>query len=267
MHRLLVFDVDKTLLNSNKEIPVDALDDIHELKKNGYLVTIASGRAASDLQDIVDTVHCDIPFICSSGACIVDQKKREILMQFPISQEIKDQVVHIANTHVNMGIVFHFSDGCVCDERGFKTWQDWYGDLNDMEVVFSLEQTVPAPLKIDILGEKESLVKMENDLAAKRVPVEISSSSDHTLEITARGVSKGSGLMHLSAFQNIPLEQIIVFGDSANDLSMFTVAGYSVCLGSTNELLMSKATLIAPDSDQNGLSWALRKLFKYDLHK
>ena len=133
-----------------------------------------------------------------------------------------------------------------------------------MQIADLYENTIPDPLKIDILGSEEVSIQIQKEIERNEIPADISRSSDRSLEITVKGINKGSGLKHLSSIVNIPLEEMVVFGDSANDLPMFAVAGYSVCIGSANDQAAKNAKLIAPDCDKDGLSWALRNLFKED---
>ena len=262
MYKLLVFDVDDTLLNSNKELPDSALRDILTLKKK-YLVTIASGRAAKDIQEISTIVPCDIPLICSSGACIVDNKSNAVLVNYPVSAQIKDQVLRIADSYPNNGIVFHYPEFYLINELGAKTWQEFRGILlNNLQITDLYADTIPDPLKIDILGTEEVSMQIQKELEKSEMSVDISRSSDRSIELTMKDVNKGSGLKYLSTLENIPLEETAVFGNSNNDLPMFAVAGYSVCIGSASEQAAGSANLVAPDCDNDGLSWALQHLFK-----
>ena len=75
----------------------------------------------------------------------------------------------------------------------------------------------------------------------------------------AKDVSKGNAIKALCEKLNISLSEVICFGDSLNDQSMFKVVGYAVAMGNASEELKiaDKVTL---DNDSNGIPVALKEL-------
>ena len=67
----------------------------------------------------------------------------------------------------------------------------------------------------------------------------------------AKDVSKGNAIKALCKKENINLEEVVVFGDSLNDQSMFDVAGYSVAMGNASEELKS-ADVVTLDNNSEG---------------
>ena len=61
------------------------------------------------------------------------------------------------------------------------------------------------------------------------------------IEIVPRSASKGSALQALAKSLNIPMDEVMVFGDSDNDLSMLKAAGVSVAMGNANERVRASA--------------------------
>ena len=62
-----------------------------------------------------------------------------------------------------------------------------------------------------------------------------------SLEMTARGVDKGTGLENLCRMLNLPLAQAIVVGDADNDLGSLQKAGLAVAMGNANEAVRAAA--------------------------
>ena len=76
----------------------------------------------------------------------------------------------------------------------------------------------------------------------------------------AKGVSKGNAIKALCEKLDIPLKEVVCFGDSLNDQSMFEVAGYSVAMGNATEELKEVADKVTLDNDSNGIPAALKEI-------
>ena len=75
----------------------------------------------------------------------------------------------------------------------------------------------------------------------------------------AKNVSKGNAIKALCKDYKF-LEEVIVFGDSLNDKSMFEVAGYSVAMGNASDELKKIADEVTLDNNSNGIPYALKEL-------
>ena len=80
------------------------------------------------------------------------------------------------------------------------------------------------------------------------------------LEFMAKDVSKGNAIKALCEKLNISLSEVICFGDSLNDQSMFKVVGYAVAMGNASEELKKIADKVTLDNDSNGIPVALKEL-------
>lgn len=80
------------------------------------------------------------------------------------------------------------------------------------------------------------------------------------LEFMAKDVSKGNAIKALCKRLQISLEEVIVFGDSLNDKSMFEVAGYSIAMGNASDELKNLADKVTLDNNSGGIPHALRNL-------
>ncbi len=81
-----------------------------------------------------------------------------------------------------------------------------------------------------------------------------------SLECSARGVSKGSGLERLCALLEIRPEACIAVGDADNDLPMLRTAGLGVAMGNAPEHVKTAAKRIVADLDHGGCAEAIRLL-------
>ena len=76
--------------------------------------------------------------------------------------------------------------------------------------------------------------------------------------MTAQGVTKATGLIHLAEFLQIPLNQIVGIGDAENDREMLGKVGFSVAMGNANDNIKGLCRFITKDNDHNGVGVAIR---------
>lgn len=77
--------------------------------------------------------------------------------------------------------------------------------------------------------------------------------SRHTLEITARDIDKSKGIAHLCEKWNVAMQDIICFGDGANDVNMLKAAGVGVAMGNANPKALTAADVVCGHIDEDGL--------------
>lgn len=70
----------------------------------------------------------------------------------------------------------------------------------------------------------------------------------------------GSALQALAKSLNIPMDEVMVFGDSDNDLSMLKAAGVSVAMGNANERVRASARFETLTNDAQGVAAAIRAI-------
>src|SRR3990170_1128452 len=84
MKKVLFFDIDGTLYDSNKRIPVKAKEAVFEARNNGHEVVIATGRAPFMIQDVLKELEID-SYICFNGQYVV--YKNEVIYNNEIEKE------------------------------------------------------------------------------------------------------------------------------------------------------------------------------------
>ena len=116
-----------------------------------------------------------------------------------------------------------------------------------------------AMLKINLYhADPEERIRTNARLSSlniERVYSEVSS-----LECSARGIDKGSGLLRLCAGLGIPPEQSIACGDADNDIPMLKAAGLGVAMGNAAEHIKTAAGKVVSDLDHGGCAQAIRML-------
>ena len=80
-------------------------------------------------------------------------------------------------------------------------------------------------------------------------------------DIAVKGNTKGNGLKHWAEHENIKLSEIVAFGDSYNDISMFAIAGLGIAMGNADDEVKAKASYTIGDNNSPSIANELEKLF------
>ena len=96
-------------------------------------------------------------------------------------------------------------------------------------------------------------------MAAAFPELEIASSIERNLELSAPGVTKGRGLMALAEHLGLTPDQVMAVGDSGNDLTMVQLAGLGVAMGNATREVLAAADAVTADNDHDGVAEAIEK--------
>lgn len=261
---LIAFDMDGTLLDSQKRIRPDSLKMIDIATKAGKIVCLSTGRCLPELKDYELALSSMPYFICISGALIYDNKNHSVLSSTSIPDKTAKQLFERVK---NKDLMIHIlSDKSILEKDKIEQMPLFHmkNYMNAFrKIVYQVDDIVKAyetekfPLyKINLFSKsvekREQLLKDLADINLTYTFSEITS-----LECTAKGVSKAAGLEILCKKLNIPLEKTIAVGDADNDLEIMKSAGLSVAMGNANEKIKSIADVIVKDNDSGGCAQAI----------
>lgn len=266
--KLVVFDLDGTLLTSKSKISHQSKLAIELLKKKGIKIAIASGRIFTMLKNFYEDLKLDDFVISSNGAAIDDLMTHQPIQQlFADQDEAKKVVEFCLENHIECNILKR--DACY-----FQPYSDRIAKFNLYNKHAKEEQSEEIKLisydeSIDDYGGIEKLLIYEMDTVktAKIINfVENSTKLIHMTsgigytDISAPGVSKGKAVIKIAEYMKISLEQVCVFGDYDNDISMLDIAGIAVVMANGTETTLKYADFITRSNDDEGIAYAIKEL-------
>ena len=246
---LVFFDIDGTLAIGRK-VPESAEKALEELRGNGDLVFICTGRSLSYVTKNFGK-YAD-GFICSNGRLAV--KGDETLYDHPLStQQVRELI----------GLLEEVESGYAFFERN-SGWYVWRDDQFEASAAVwdpgflkkGIDPETVRPYNFDIyFNDTEHRLRIEEKLRGKCL---VNPHGPHpSADVTILGIDKGTALVHVAEKLGVPIENTYAFGDGINDLCMLEAAGHGIAMGNAMDELKEKAeyvtTPILEDGVLNGL--------------
>lgn len=231
MVRLVVSDIDGTLIGRDGIIPVDAVESIRRLRSGGVHFSLATGRSDCMTMGYVHSLECDVPCVTCNGATIIGPDGHvHQRLKFPISSA--RSVIDLA---VESGIaVIYTVDG---QEYHHNPQAEYFAsDVCWPGIAHRLSEDEWHSLQVD----KISMMSSHDDLTIAKIEAECVGMADRfsftrymdrSVELVAPGVSKASGVARLASMLGIPMSDVMFVGDHQNDIPLMQASGIGVAVG------------------------------------
>jgi Cof subfamily protein (haloacid dehalogenase superfamily) len=266
--RLIVCDMDGTLLGSGKEISERNLEAIREARRKGVATTICSGRIHAMLGIYARQLALDVPFAAVNGGVIFDPVGRKILRQELLPREdagllfgfCKENGLDYCALGSEGGF---FSPGSRCAKR-FERYNRAASEVGAETIPLRLfddghENALRTSLYKSLIYRDEGAEALIDGFLKTCKALRYTFSDAGVMDAVAAAVDKGRGVRQLARVMGVGKEEICVFGDYNNDLPMFGEAGLSVAMGNACEEAKDLADVVTSGNDDDGVAEAIRK--------
>lgn len=269
--RLVILDMDGTLLNGSDAVPESFWELLPELRRRGITVVPASGRQYATLKGMF-AEHGIRTFICENGTLVVHDD--EVVSTSPVDSTTVDRIIDIvrtAETDRNVGLVICGPKKAYIerDDDVFATEAHRY--YRSLEVVPNLhavpdieEGTVLkcACFDFDSAAQAASALFTGGGpgVADLREEHQVVVSGKNWIDIMNGSANKGKALRALEMNLGIPRSGVAVFGDYLNDLEMMAEGDWSFAMDNGHGAVQRAAQFIAPRNTDEGVVQVLRRL-------
>ncbi len=262
-YKLVICDMDGTLLSSNHTISEYSKNIIAEINKKGIIFVIATGRPYLDAKFFRNQLGLKSFLITSNGAVAHNENDEEI-----ISEKISEKFVNrILDFEVDTKI-YH---------RNIYKNDEWFIEYKiDGLDEFHAESGFPYHIedfnkfknnditKFFYLGEADKIEILENRLKKEfSEDLTITISSSFCIELLKKGINKGNTIKKIAEYLNIPLKNAIAFGDGLNDYEMLNSVGKGFIMGNGSQRLKEKLPEleIIGTCNEDGVAKKLEEIF------
>ena len=247
-YKLLALDLDGTLIKDDLIISPAAKDAIWAARKQGVVVTLATGRMFKSAKQFADELELDVPIICYQGAMVRHSRTGETLLHQPVPLDLARQFITFTNSKG------YYAHGYVDDHiyvpsrtpealeyaRLARVEAEPVGDLLEF-----FDRPEHAPTKLVIVTSEDKTLSIVDELQTMfQDKLYVTMSHPRFAEAIHPACSKGAALAALAASLDIPREQVIAIGDNHNDLPMIEWAGLGVAVGSAAAFVREKADYV-----------------------
>lgn len=265
-YKLLVLDVDGTLLNDAKEITKRTLSALLKIQQMGVRVVLASGRPSYGLMKVAKTLELGNygGFILSYNGCqIINAQNGEILFERRINPEMLPYLEKKARKngfalftyHDNLILTNNSDDEHVLDEA----------ELNDLVVIEEEEFSTAidfAPCKCMLVSDDEAALVALEEHWKKRLSgvLDVFRSEPFFLEVVPCSVDKANTLGALLEHLGVKREEVMAIGDGTCDVGMLQLAGMGVAMGQAPDSVKACADYITASNEEDGVAAAVEKM-------
>ncbi|WP_042471467.1 Cof-type HAD-IIB family hydrolase [Bacillus ndiopicus] len=253
MKKILFFDVDGTLYNSDKKLPSSAKEALLQARANGYELAIATGRAPYMIEELREELGIDT-YVTLNGQYVV--YKGEVIFTDKINDEILDELVKVSATqgHPVVFIDEKHMIASMPEHEGIR------GSLATLhcpypQVVPDYYKNNPVYQTLLFMREHEETQYIEAfpDIQFVRWHKEV-------CDVLPKGGSKARGIQKLLEKTGYTMESVIAFGDGTNDIEMLQQAGIGVVMGNGHIDAKKVADVQAPHVDDDGIYKVMKEL-------
>ncbi len=260
MIRLLVSDIDGTLVTRDKQLTPATHDAARLLAQAGVALALTSSRPPHGIELFARALNLTTPRGAFNGA-VITAPDGKILSSHFLPRDVARDIIAYLGTQDIAPWLFTPTEWLILDPAG--DYVDWEAKTVQMPYrqVASFDHDLAQAGKIMAASKDNAkLARCETELQHKFAgSAAIHLSQTYYLDITDPAGNKGQAVRGIAALMNIDLAEIAVIGDMGNDVPMFDVAPISVAMGQSPDEVKRRAKYVTASNDNDGWARAIKE--------
>lgn len=261
--KLIVFDLDGTLLTRNYELPAETPAIISEIKEQGFRVSVATGRSYPSARPYLEKLDIVEPVIFSNGAVLdnPETNERELISGIPLETAL---ITFLLLKEFQLSLKVHMADGTVYKSDHIP-WPDdgvhFAPGIVEENLAVKIDED---PVKIVFYDRDNHVDQLENrikEIMGDKNNVRFFRSNEVNVEMTHINVSKGGTLSRLLPKIGIRKEEVITVGDQDNDLELIRDFGFGIVAGKGTPKILDVCKMQIPLPEEGGIKKLQEWLF------
>lgn len=255
MIEMVCFDLDGTLLNGNSQVTQPSIQIIKQLLDQNIVVAIVTGRPMFYAKWVKEQIDDRVIVIGANGGDFkIDQKKVTLAYDYDSLQKIVDYC-----EHRNI-MLYMYSSDTIYTKKVFYHEIESYTDTESLELFPDIKRVYDDQFK-EALRDEITLIYV-NSMDEKTFyeskefldtinQVEYGVTGLNMLDLNPTKVNKGSAVLKIASQLNINPLNIMAFGDTGNDVSMFKVVGHPVAMANAYDFVKEESRYITTHDHKN----------------
>ncbi len=256
----LVSDVDGTLVSDDKTLTAGTKSAVAALRACGINFSIISSRPPRGLRTLIDPLAITTPVAGFNGG-VIATPDLSVIDAHLVSPEIARRAVDMLDARQVQVWIFNGLDWLLRDRNGPYVGLEEHTIGFRPTVVKDFGDLLDAAAKIVGVSEDfELLAQCERELRTTLADrATVARSQPYYLDITHLLANKGVALSELARLLAVPLTEIAVIGDGANDVAMFARSGLSIAMGNASPEVQRAADFVTESNRDDGFAAAIER--------
>ncbi len=246
--KTLLFDLDGTLLRSDKSISDYTICTLRKCREKGIFIGIATARSERNSEKYIAEINPDI--VISSGGALIKYKNEYIFKAEFSSEEVKEMIetarrlcgsdIAVTADTVNAHYWNRTFDPQMADPNWGESLYTDYSDFSGNALKICFEIFDPGSIK--------QLSKIYDNCKITKF------SDGEWYMLTLKSVSKENAVSELCEKCGIGLTDIIAFGDDYSDIGMLKLCGKGIAVGNGISEVRNASDLVIGSNDEDGIA-------------
>ena len=258
MIKLLLSDVDGTLVTKEKVLTPRTIAAVHALHAADIHFAVTSGRPPRGMEMLVEPLALVTPLAAFNGGLVVEPNL-EVLAERVVPDDLVSPTIALIESFDLSIWVYQGADWFVRDRDGPHVARESSTVQFAPTLVASFDGITTDVAKIvgvsddyDVVAEAAEATRQifGHHLAASR-------SQDYYLDVTHPDANKGGVVKYLAARYGIAQDEIATIGDMPNDVLMFAQSGLSIAMGQSGREVHRAARHVTTSNDEEGFANAV----------
>ena len=258
--KLVVTDMDGTLLNSNHQVSGLFFELFKELKKHNILFVAASGRPYYSIIEKLGSIKDDIIVVAENGGLVI--RKDELLLSTPIKRDGFSEIESLIDFSNDIHPIFctklkaYFSDSSSSNNH-INSLKEFYPKFSIIKSINEVKEDI---IKIALYHSEDSEKYIYPHFKHLEPNYKVKISGKHWVDLSDDLANKGHAIALLQKKFNISNLETLVFGDYNNDIEMLKLAKYSFAMENAHPNVIEVANYKTKSNDDFGVEYILEKL-------
>jgi Cof subfamily protein (haloacid dehalogenase superfamily) len=258
--RLLLADVDGTLVTGAKVLTDRAIAAVQLLADADVLFAVVSGRPPRGMSMLVEPLGLTTPLAAFNGGLVVDTEMHT-LVQHVLPRDLITPIVSLLRSFSLDAWLYRGADWYVQDPEGPHVAKESATVQFGPTVVDDYSELIDDVSKIVGVSDDADKVAAAGEAARDRFGDHISAaaSQPYYVDVTHPEANKGSVARWLAKRYDIPTSQIATIGDMPNDVLMFAHSGLSIAMGNASPQVQRAARRVTTSNEAEGFANAVER--------
>ncbi|MGH9104369.1 MAG: Cof-type HAD-IIB family hydrolase [Acidimicrobiales bacterium] len=258
--RLLLADVDGTLVTQDKVLTEAAIDAVARLGEAGVSFAITSGRPPKGMAMLVEPLRISTPIAAFNGGLLVDPQMA-VIEQRALPEELVEPLAGLMRSFGLDVWVYRGPDWYVTDPGAPHVAREAWTVKFEPKVMHALDGLTDSVAKVVGVSDDHQAVRRATSAVHDRFGDHVSAatSQPYYLDVTHPEANKGSVAKYLAERYHLSAGEIATIGDMPNDVLMFAHSGLSIAMGNADTQVQRAARRVTDTNDNDGFAKAVER--------